>query len=82
MTPNERTGLLARSPAGRTYRDRRRRRASVAGGEGSRGEGRSQDAVGGWWKMKRWWKIGRDRDKRGKEREDGEGGDRGDEGQV
>jgi hypothetical protein len=60
LTPNEQTGLLARSSTGRNYRDRRRRQPS-----GNRdSEARSQDAIGGWWKMKRWWK--RDKNSKGK----------------
>ena len=57
--PNESTALLPRrSSTGRTYRDRRRRSMPFAGSErtdiGSSSTA-TQDALGGWWKMK-WWK--------------------------
>ncbi|KAI4154496.1 MAG: hypothetical protein LQ340_001653 [Diploschistes diacapsis] len=61
---DERTGLLARSGTGRSYRGRwRRSRHASVGGEGSGGErrasqSRSQDAIGGWWKMRRWLRGG------------------------
>ena len=56
LPPDENTALLGRSNTGRSYRDHRRRR-SMPLGETLRSDRRmleSQDAVGGWWKM-RWW---------------------------
>ena len=49
--PDESTALLSRSGTGRSYRDKGRRRSH----DGRRRSASSQDAVGGWWKMKRWW---------------------------
>ena len=45
---------LVRSGTGRTYRDRRKKKSF--GGE-SKDRSR-QGALGGWWRMRRWWKIG------------------------
>ena len=52
--PIESTALL-RAGTGRSYRDRRRR--SMPGLETRRRslDGQTQEAVGGWWKMKKWW---------------------------
>ena len=54
-TPSESTALL-RAGTGRSYRDRRRRR-SMPGLETRRrsSDGQAQEAVGGWWKMRKWW---------------------------
>ena len=54
-SPIESTALL-HAGAGRSYRDKRRRR-SMPGLETSRrsSDGQTQDAVGGWWKMRKWW---------------------------
>ena len=52
LSPNEQTGLL-RTSTGRSYRDRKRRTTSTSMARPERG--RSQDAVGGWWKMRNWW---------------------------
>ena len=77
--PTEQTGLLARSGTGRNYRDRRRRRSTTARSEvlaggssvaAERGRRKSQDALGGWWKM-RWLKIAPGRDKDGKRKASG-----------
>ena len=52
-TPSESTALL-RAGTGRSYRDRRRR--SMPGPETRRSsDGQTQEAVGGWWKMREWW---------------------------
>ncbi|KAL8773508.1 MAG: hypothetical protein Q9209_001612 [Squamulea sp. 1 TL-2023] len=68
---DETTALLAPTGTGRSYRDRRRRRRSETNVPGSgrrRGSSHgSQDALGGWWKM-RWW---RGRDGKGKGPDDG-----------
>lgn len=53
LTPNEQTGLL-RTSTGRSYRDRKRRTTSSSMTNLERN--RSQDAVGGWWKMRNWWR--------------------------
>ena len=60
-SPTETTGLLARSSTGRSYRDKRRRRSApmlennlLQSRRPSEG---SQEALGGWWKMK-WWPRG------------------------
>lgn len=69
---------LKRSSTGRSYRDKKKRKERDGDGEGStegreRGrEGREEDmqgALGGWWKMKRWWK-GEDARTRGRGRDD------------
>lgn len=69
-SPNESTALLARSGTGRSYRDRRRRRSTPIAEIQERARRRrsasSQEALGGWWKMKNWW--------RGKERKDNRNG--------
>ena len=56
-SPTESTVLL-HAGSGRNYRDKRRRR-STPGVETRRrsvdNRNQSQEAVGGWWKMKRWW---------------------------
>lgn len=49
--PDEATGLLARAGTGRSYRERRRKTT----GNIEIPHVGSQEAVGGWWKM-RWWK--------------------------
>ena len=53
-SPSESTALL-RAGTGRSYRDRRRR--SMPGLETKRrsSDGQTQEAVGGWWKMRKWW---------------------------
>ena len=57
--PDESTALLARSGTGRSYRNKRRRRSAsvveAAEREWRRRSVSSQEALGGWWKMK-WWK--------------------------
>lgn len=64
--PTESTALLARSSTGRSYRDHRRRRSAPALDLGERERRRrsasSQEALGGWWKMK-WWKGKEDKGK-------------------
>lgn len=66
--PTESTGLLARSTTGRSYRDHRRRRSAPLLDLGERERRRrsasSQEALGGWWKMK-WWK-GKEKEDKGK----------------
>ena len=60
LPPSESTALLARSGTGRSYRGRKRRRsAPFAEGLGlDRRRGlETQEAIGGWWKMK-WWDRG------------------------
>lgn len=54
-SPTESTALL-RAGTGRSYRDKRRRR-SMPGLETSRRslDSQTQEAVGGWWKMRKWW---------------------------
>ena len=56
--PTDSTALLARSGTGRSYRDHRRRRSApgleAQGRERRKPSGGSQEALGGWWKMK-WW---------------------------
>ena len=54
-SPTESTALL-RAGTGRSYRDKRRRR-SMPGLDTSRRslDDQTQDAVGGWWKMRKWW---------------------------
>ena len=56
--PTESTALL-RAGTGRSYRDKRRRR-SMPGLETRRRslDGQTQEAVGGWWKMRKWWYRG------------------------
>ena len=53
--PTESTSLL-RAGTGRSYRDKRRRR-SIPGLETRRRslDGQTQEALGGWWKMRKWW---------------------------
>ena len=53
---NESTALLARSATGRSYRDRRRRRSTPILVESGRKSVSSQETLGGWWKMRKWWK--------------------------
>ena len=59
--PNESSPLLAKSGTGRSYRDKRRRRSApmletqIQERERRRKSVESQEAVGGWLKMKRWW---------------------------
>lgn len=57
-SPTESTSLLTRSGMGRIYRDRRRRSAPMMGSSSQKRSraSRSQDALGGWWKMQKWWK--------------------------
>lgn len=52
LTPNEQTTLL-RSSTGRSYRGLKSRQTSTSSAGHARKK--SQDAVGGWWKMQRWW---------------------------
>ena len=67
-SPTESTALLARSGTGRSYVDKRRRHSAQPIAKHDSGRRRvssvSQEALGGWWKMKRWWTRGRDRDRR------------------
>lgn len=92
-TPTESTALLGRSQTGRLYRDNRhrRRRSTALSGLDHHHHHHdhrsrrtpsvgSQEALGGWWRMK-WWKDGnssrRDKDKgkdRAEEDDDGKGG--------
>lgn len=71
--PNESTALLGRSGTGRSYRDKGTRRSSHLIESQERDRRRksasSQEAQGGWWKMKRWFK-GRDWKDKGKGRGD------------
>ena len=71
---DEATALLARTGTGRSYRDRRRRRSALIP-ETQRWERRSmssQEASGGWWKMKIWWR-GQERKNKGKGAGNGHG---------
>lgn len=54
-SPTESTSFL-RAGTGRSYRDKRRRR-SMPGLETRRRslDGQTQGAIGGWWKMRKWW---------------------------
>lgn len=56
--PDESTALLARSSTGRSYRDKRRRQSvpldEPQDRERRRKSASSQEALGGWWRMK-WW---------------------------
>ena len=65
-TPDEETSLL-RSSTGRSYRDKRRRRSAASINtqerERRRRSASSQDALGGWWKMKRWFSGTHSKDK-------------------
>ena len=58
--PTESTALFSRAGTGRSYRDKGRRRSTHLTGTPEHGRRRksvsSQDALGGWWKMKQWWK--------------------------
>ncbi|KAL9131947.1 MAG: hypothetical protein Q9217_000227 [Psora testacea] len=76
-TPTESTSLLARSGTGRNYRAHRRRRSApgpkVRARETSRRSAGSQEALGGWWKMK-WWKTEKVGKGKGKEADDPGGG--------
>lgn len=60
-TPDESSPLLSRSGIGRSYRDKRRRRSApmletqTQDRERRRKSVESQEATGGWWKMKEWW---------------------------
>ncbi len=70
--PNESTALLGRSGTGRSYRTKGARRSShlIESQERNRRKSASlQDAQGGWWKMKRWFKV-RDWKTKGKGRGD------------
>jgi len=73
QAPNEATSLLGRSGTGRSYRDKGRRRSSHLIESQERDRRRksasSQEAQGGWWRMKRWFK-GRDWEDKGKGRDD------------
>jgi len=64
--PTESTVLLSRTGTGRSYRDHRRRRSVPVLDSGAMERRRrsvsSQEALGGWWKMK-WWK---ERNEKGK----------------
>lgn len=74
-SPNESTALLARSGTGRSYRDRRRRSTPIfetQERERRRRSASSQEAVGGWWKMKNWWR-GTERKDKGKATVNGNG---------
>lgn len=77
--PDEETFLL-RSGTGRSYRDKRRRRSiasiSTQERERRRRSAGSQEALGGWWKMKRWFSGTQPKDK-GKGPEDGNGTENG-----
>ncbi|KAL2056430.1 hypothetical protein ABVK25_003453 [Lepraria finkii] len=61
--PNESSPLLSHSGTGRNYRDKRRRRSAPMletldcnrERDRRRKSVESQEAVGGWWKMKSWW---------------------------
>lgn len=68
---NESTSLLGRSGTGRSYRDKGRRRSSRMIESQERNRRRkstsSQEALGGWWKMKRWFES-KDRKDKGKGR--------------
>ena len=69
--PSESTALLSRSGTGRIYRDKERRRSTRLP-EASEHRRRkrsvsSQDALGGWWKMKRWWSKRDRKDKDGQD---------------
>ena len=61
LPSTETTGLLARSGTGRSYRDKRRRQSlpmlSIDTAQIRRRSAGSQEALGGWWKMK-WWQGG------------------------
>lgn len=67
--PDESTALLAKPGAGRSYRDRRRRRSTpkleTQERERRRRSASSQEALGGWWKMRNWWR-GNDTKNKGK----------------
>ena len=74
LEDDETTALLGRTGTGRSYKDKRRRRRSEPSVMGSAGRRRgsrdgSQEALGGWWKM-RWW---RSRDGKGKDADDDDG---------
>ena len=75
--PSEASALLARSSTGRSYRDHRRRRSApgveVRARERRKRSASSQEALGGWWKMK-WWK-GDGKGKGKKHPTAGDGGD-------
>lgn len=77
--PNESTALLARSGTGRSYRDRRRRRSTpILETQGrERKSASSQEALGGWWKMRDWWR-GKERKNKGKGSSNGDGNGSGD----
>lgn len=64
---NESTALLARSGTCRSYRDRKRRRSTpileTQERERRRRSASSQEALGGWWKMKNWWRGKKRKDK-------------------
>ena len=54
-TPSESTALL-RAGTGRSYRDKRRRRSMPGLETRRRGlDDQTQEALGGWWKMRKWW---------------------------
>ena len=77
--PNESSPLLSRSGTGRSYRDRRRRRSAPMletldcdrERDRRRKSVESQEAVGGWWKMKNWWYGGQKGKGKGKGPENG-----------
>lgn len=76
QSPNESTALLSRARTGRNYRDTGRRRSTYLtecyDHESRRKSTSSQEALGGWWKMKRWWK-GEDRKGKSRGNDNGNG---------
>lgn len=74
--PDESTALLAQPSAGRSYRDRRRRRSTprleTQERERRRRSMSSQEDLGGWWKMRNWWR-GKETKNKGKGNGDGNG---------
>lgn len=72
--PNESTALLARSGTGRSYRDRKRRRSTpILQTQGrARRSASSQEAMGGWCKVRDWWR-GKERKNKGKGSGNGNG---------
>lgn len=75
-SPDESTALLARSGTGRSYRDRKRRYSTpileTQERERRRRSASSQEALGGWWKLKNWWR-GKERKGKGKGTGNGNG---------
>ena len=65
MLSAESVARIERSGTGRSYRDRNRRRSMPLGeiATGERNKSGTQDALGGWWKM-RWWRVNSREDKR------------------